>query len=287
MRLGYRQRSSNRPHRGLPMQTFLRISCLICVSFGVVARAAQSPSTVASRLADNDAAKVQARYDNGKELARLGQHAAALNEFLWCYDEGMTKVARFVGVRGSFLLSDIGRLANVFPPAREALVERRDAAEQRALSDPKDSRAVADFASLCDALKDDVRLVKLFDALPKDDRRRRAFGLSLFRIFVQERRYADALVVFPFTQMVSLWNATVKRGPASLSAAANESRIRHAITTALNNIEVLVGAGQFSQAREMIDLLVDLDASRETQRLLDERLKRAGQPDLLRPPEGK
>jgi hypothetical protein len=87
--------------------------------------------------------------------------------------------------------------------------------------------------------------------------------------------------------MVSLWNATVTRAPASTIPGANDARIRHAISTGLDNVEVLVGAGEVKQAREMIDLLVEVDASRETQRLLEARLKRAGQPDFLKPTEPK
>jgi hypothetical protein len=164
------------------MKIPLCVRCVLaCFTLELATRAAESGTNVAAvPVGKIDRALVQKRYENGKQLARAGNHAGALNEFLWCYDEGMVEVASFIGVRGSFLLSDIERLASSFPPAREALIERCDAAERRASKDATDSRAVRDFAALCGALGDNVRLVRLFDALPKDDARRRGFGLTLF-----------------------------------------------------------------------------------------------------------
>jgi hypothetical protein len=63
-----------------------------------------------------------------------------------------------------------------------------------------------------------------------------------------------------------------------------EILLRQTINNGLDYIEVLAGAGDLGHAREMIDHLVDVDASRETQRLLEERLNRAGHPELLKEP---
>ena len=278
---------------GAPVPVSKAPSCLrfviVGLCLGVAGFAASSGVTLAGPPAGEGTAithaSVQARYDRGKMLAQSGDPAGALNEFLWCFDEGMVAIGSFTGVRTSFLLSDIGRLMPSYPLAREALIGRCDSAEQRALRDPKDRRAVQDFAALCVTLNDDVRLVRLFDQLPAGDARRQAFGLRAFRIFLPQQRYADALVVMPYTQMTSLWNNTVKRPPPVSDPHMLESLRRNAITNGLDYIEALAGAGDLTHAREMIDLVVDVDASRETQRLLEERLKRAGHPDLLKEPE--
>jgi hypothetical protein len=183
-------------------------------------------------------------------------------------------------------LSDIGRLLP-FPPAREALSERCDAAEKRALDDSSDRRAMSEFAALCSTLGDDQRLVRVFDALPKDDPRRRAFGLRAFRIFLTDRRYTDALVVYPFDQMKRSFLDRAKRPPPTSEPRVLEGLMRNTISVGLDYVEVLAGAGDLKQAREMIDLVVDFDASLETQKLLNERLERAGQQNLLKEPEPK
>ena len=51
--------------------------------------------------------------DVAASLARQGDTAGALQEFLWCFDEGMLQLPTFAGVRTSFLLGDLGRLAKV------------------------------------------------------------------------------------------------------------------------------------------------------------------------------
>src|SRR5262249_48532222 len=76
---------------------------------------------------------VQARYSCAKTLAQNSKYQDALEQYLWCYDEGMIKEASFAGVRVSFLTRDLGQLAAKYPPAREALTVRRDAAKARLL----------------------------------------------------------------------------------------------------------------------------------------------------------
>jgi tetratricopeptide (TPR) repeat protein len=65
------------------------------------------------------------RYHYGQLLAFEGSYAEALDQYLWCWDQG-SDTPRFLGVRVSFLLSDIARLAKDYPPAIDALRERRN-----------------------------------------------------------------------------------------------------------------------------------------------------------------
>jgi hypothetical protein len=71
-----------------------------------------------------------ARMRYGQELASRGEYEAALAEFLWCYDQGMRHDPSFVGVRNSFLIVTMGDLGRLYPPAEDALRERRDAARE-------------------------------------------------------------------------------------------------------------------------------------------------------------
>jgi len=42
---------------------------------------------------------VEAHFTRARELARSGDTAAALKEYLWCFDEGMPRVSSYGGVR--------------------------------------------------------------------------------------------------------------------------------------------------------------------------------------------
>ena len=72
-----------------------------------------------------------ARMDFGQALAQKGMDAEALSEFLWCFDHGLEASPAFVGMRASFLLTDIKNLSTRFPAAREALVTRRDESQAK------------------------------------------------------------------------------------------------------------------------------------------------------------
>ena len=118
---------------------------------------------VAAKGATIDHDAVQARYDLGRTLAREGDHAGALREYLWCFDVGMIAVESYSGVRTSFLLGEIGRLAKVFPPAREAMLERCAVAEARLGESIDERKAGQEFAAFCSELGDEARMMAVFD----------------------------------------------------------------------------------------------------------------------------
>jgi len=73
-----------------------------------------------------------ARLDEALRLARAGQHAEALAEYLWCFDHGSVEQPEFAATRLSLLLAYLQELGAVYPQAAEALEARRNAAEEAA-----------------------------------------------------------------------------------------------------------------------------------------------------------
>lgn len=231
-----------------------------------------------------DKTMVQERYDRGKALLAAGDHAGALNDFLWCFDLGMPAVPSFAGVRVSFLVGDIKRLAAVYPLAKQALEERCDAAEKRFLTAVGERTAGVEFAGLMRAVGDEARFMKAFDSLPADDVRRRGLGVYAYQGLLGRRRYAEALEIFDFAWLKQAFEGQRKRPPVMTPRGEDLNR-NMAIRYALDAIEALAGAGKLAEAREFVGLLVEYDASAKTQEELEQRLKRAGQPELLRPAE--
>lgn len=228
-------------------------------------------AVVASGAGEITPEAVKLRYELGQTLARRGEHAGALKEFLWCYDVGMVQVPSYRGVRTSFLVGELGRLANAYPPAKDALLQRCEAAERRMLANPEERQAAGEFAALCATLGDEARLLAAFDRLPRRDPRRAAFGLRAFRLLLPKQRYADALEVLPFASMLRL----AERQPPATDAKAADINRQLAIRSMLDYIEVLAGAGAAEQAGTMIGKLKQVDASPETNALVEARLKRA------------
>lgn len=230
---------------------------------------------------------VQARYNKALELARSGNWEAALPELLWCYDEGMVRVSSFTGVRLSFLLSELAKLAQNYPPALAALEERRDAAQRRMQGNATDVQAARDFSSINHYLGQDAATLKYYDELPATDPRRPGLaGLSVYGILVDAQRYADAVQAQPYDRMLRLFTVTSagvseRLTNAGLPAAAVASARQSVVESTAQSVEALAGAGDFVHARELANKIRTFDDSAETQATLQRHLVRAGHAELL------
>ena len=229
---------------------------------------------------------VQARYERGLALAHAGQPEAALAELLWCFDTGMLRYDRFAGVRLSYVLTAIAELAKPYPPARAALLARRDAAEAAVVAGG-DRRAAAEYAALNAALGDSDRTLVAFDTLaPEDTSRAALVGADVGGQLLAAQRYAEIVQAVPFETMLKVFDAMSdvsalrQRGMAEAQAAAIR---RLACEQAAGHIEALAGAGDLDLARQLVARVLAADASAEVRNELTEHLSRAGHPELLAP----
>jgi hypothetical protein len=228
---------------------------------------------------------VDARYKHAQELARSGDSAGALKEFLWCFDEGMPRVVGYSGVRNSFLLDSITTLGKKYPPALEALRERRDQAQQRMLSSGNDPDAAQDFAALNRELHEDQNTLAAFDQLPVGDPRRQTMATVAYDQLVNAQRYNDAILGRPYESMRAMFEMNMKERPLPASVS-NPEMIRktqrdYLINSTANGIEVLAGSGDLVHARSLAGRLLAYDSSPETRAILLQHLARAGQANLL------
>jgi thiol-disulfide isomerase/thioredoxin len=224
---------------------------------------------------------VQARYDLGRELARNSKNAEALAEFLWCFDEGMVKETSFYGTRVSFLLADITRLSSKYPAARAALIERRDAAQERLLAAASDHGAAQDFASLNQTLQDDARTLEVFDRLPAGDPRRKEMGYSALQLLLKRQRYSDALAIHPYGEIAQQFEQFKIMADRPGTEMLKQAQHQLVISSAADSIEILIGAGDFEHARELAGRLFNLDGSDESRTLIRSRALRAGHPEIF------
>lgn len=63
----------------------------------------------------------QGRLDAAREALHAGKHADALEGLAWFYDHAVAEDPAMVGVRLTYALSPWAQLAQIYPPAREAL----------------------------------------------------------------------------------------------------------------------------------------------------------------------
>ncbi|MCX6951431.1 MAG: sigma-70 family RNA polymerase sigma factor [Verrucomicrobia bacterium] len=228
---------------------------------------------------------MEARYRAAQQLARSGDQVTALAEFLWCYDVGMVQVPSYVGVRSSFLLSEIGRLAKTYPPALAALQERRDQAEGKMMADATAVRAAADFAALNATLGEEQRTLAVFDQLAPGDARRRGLMVRLYDQLVVAQRYREAADGRTYAQMYSQFDYARQERPLPPTIRDPEglrrSNREYAIRSTARDIEVLAGSGDLANARTLVEQVLAWDRSATTTTQLRTHLERAGHPELL------
>lgn len=99
------------------------------------------------------------------EMVRRGEYAAALERYIWFHEHALEHDPHMTGVRLSFALGGWRRLAEVYPPALEAMVETRDRAAAQVRSGVGGWDIFHDVQSLNEKLEDEALTVELFQHL--------------------------------------------------------------------------------------------------------------------------
>ncbi len=126
-------------------------------------------------------------YDAAKALASSGEYPAALERYLWYWNNALKYDRALTGVRLSFVLSDWVELGNHYPPARKALVDIRDRDTRTFLDGHGTFDLFMDVSSLNNYLKDDNATYELFTKLEKLDPKlaQQCFGVAQPVLFKQ------------------------------------------------------------------------------------------------------
>jgi hypothetical protein len=106
---------------------------------------------------------VQARYSLAQTLASHGRLQEATDEYLWLWQHMLEYKPAMKGVRGSFMLTEIGQLMNDYPPARARFAELRDAIGIEGAPGTATCRTVADWIDLSVTLGEADRVLRWFD----------------------------------------------------------------------------------------------------------------------------
>ncbi len=238
-----------------------------------------------------------ARMQVGDALVQQGKHAEALEEYLWCFDHGNENSVGFYGVRLSFLLGSITRLGKQYPPALDALRQRRDTAAEAVRQagsgnvpprktsfwnkvvgterDPVFEKA-HDLSSINRELGEDANTLALYDEL----RAKKTVNAQVMDLMFKEvldelmkaRRYDDvASAVKDVKAQIKQEIASFKEMEQYLKNAkmpAMEeviaSQRRNVVAKGVKFYEAFLGAHKVDQAKSVADQLLEFDASADT-----------------------
>ena len=238
----------------------------------------------------------QVRSDYADELASAGHYEEALAEYLWCFDEGM-KTPMWTGVRVSFLLGDIARLGEKYPPAIQALTDRRDAAEARFDSGSGSELDGVDAVSISRALNQQDRILALYEkaraAKSLSPRIRMTLAREILGPLVERRRYGEALELFDDPRGYVKGSIQMFRSPPKTDLPDDEE-VRKAMEDAMKGVqfgvvtdcarvyEAAVGAAKPELAGVIADDLISFAPSASTYSILISCAVRAEAPATAR-----
>lgn len=238
--------------------------------------------------AAGDDPMVRSRYAD--ELARKGRHAEALDEYLWCFDHGLEHGPAFYGVRLSFLLGSIVRLGQVYPPALDALRERRDAAAVRVLEEG-DYWAVQDLAALSRELGEPEEALKVYDEIRTLPRTAGLLRQPLLEVVIESlleaRRYADVVEdmgdMLAYLDRHEAMQRQISLMRPEMDPATQEVLDLQHVNAMARYYEAFAGAGELETAAAIADHVLRLTNSPAALAALVTHAGRAGRDELIQP----
>lgn len=106
--------------------------------------------------------EIEESFDQARALAAAGKYKKALDRYLFAFDNGKY-VDGWGGVRLSYIPSEIAELGSKYPPALDALHERRDAREDLIRKGKADHDIVSEWLSINRYLGDNDRMLEMID----------------------------------------------------------------------------------------------------------------------------
>ncbi len=145
------------------------------------------------RVGKDGKVDIQERMTIARELSR-GEPGLAAEEYEWLWNNMLEHEPAMVGVRLSFMVNDMQRLAAKDVAAKKRFTVMRDAVEKKADADKDDVAARADWVALNEVLRDDDRTLAWYDRVKDDGDSRpqvERTTYNLQQLFKKHKRWAD------------------------------------------------------------------------------------------------
>jgi len=120
---------------------------------------------LATRQVEEVPDDLQAYLWDTHEFVERGEYATALERYVWFHENVLDHAPSMSGVRLSFALSAWHRLAEVYPPAMEALIDTRDRQVSKIRSGAGYWEVFSEVESINGKLNDQASTVELFEYL--------------------------------------------------------------------------------------------------------------------------
>lgn len=225
------------------------------------------------------------RMQYAQSLAQKGKNPEALAEYLWCFDHGAEASPAFVGVRLSFLLSDIKDLGNHYPAAEKALEDRRDERQAKILAGATDRKAAYELVRLNDVLDQKEKTLAVFDQLPTGSPARPVIANLIVDQLLTAKRYADILSGQDTQAIFAHEVETIQYMIDALKSNSEadmytKSYTKSAVDLGAHYFEALAGLKRNAEGKKLAQQILKFDPSADTHATLAEAAERAGNDEL-------
>jgi hypothetical protein len=219
------------------------------------------------------------RFHDAQRLSGEGDLERALKEMIWCFETGMKGIPELAGVRASFLLGAIVRLGKRYPPALEALRERRDKIFSILETADGDASDWPDFVAINQHLGENSLTLAFYD----QSKGARATPLSsghIFRQLLEAQRYTEAVTANPiekFRGRFEEYQSSIVLRPEVPQA----THVKLLASISGQQMEALAGAGDLVNAHWVVTRMLQVDKSPATLSTLNVHAARSGHPELI------
>jgi thiol-disulfide isomerase/thioredoxin len=146
-----------------------------------------SKATFESVVGKGGEAEVSGRYEFAKQLQDSGDVKGAAEQYIWLWKNIMKEYPPMVGVRGSYMAANMGRLAEKDESVKASIAKLRDEAE---------TKDRGDWITLNETLMQPELTLAWFDRVKKDKSENSAkelktSGFLLSRILIVNNRWPD------------------------------------------------------------------------------------------------
>ena len=216
-----------------------------------------TPLKRAMKAMEADPDSTMTRYGLGQSLAAEKKYEEALEQFEWCWVNG-TEAPGFGGVRRSFLLLNLQRLAGHYPPAKQRLEDWMNQAHKRLINKEASKHDPGDYAALHSrlGLPAQERLAT-YDQLV--DSGNNSDAMSLIFFMKDEFYDAERFDVLGKTINVEIHVHSINHMAGYLEKIKNDQQrsemLKMQIQSHARNIEVLLILDRPKEANQLLDLL--------------------------------
>lgn len=137
---------------------------------------------------------IEARLNLARSLAASGDIEEATREYVWLWENMLVHNPAMVGVRGSFMASEMQNLANESDVAREAFRALREKAAEALKREKVEYRELDDWIVLNKVIDDEKATLTWFDQAKEDPRWGGMMSMISFRLeelLLANERWAD------------------------------------------------------------------------------------------------